>query len=136
MPYLDMVPTVLTVLAWFGGGFVAVAAFLRQRFGARAVWGFWIIYLVGITATCVYKLSGLRYGVFASTLGRAVYLGAVALVGVGIPLALGALVLVRRNSGSNVRAAVFAWMACVATTPVAVSLVAVVDFVHLMVETA
>jgi hypothetical protein len=81
-------------------------------------------------------LSGLRYGVFASTAGRAVYLSTVALGGVGIPLALGAIVLVRRNSGSHLRAAVFAWMACIATTPLAVSLVAIVDFVHLMVETA
>ena len=136
MAYLDLVPTILTILAWFGGGFVTVATLLRQRFGSRAVWSFWAIYLAGISATCIYKLSGLRYGVFASTAGRAVYLGAVALAGVGIPLALSAFVLVRKNSGSNVRAAIFAWMACVATTPLAVSLVAIVDFVHLMVETA
>lgn len=136
MAYIGLVPTIFVILAWFGGGFVVIATMLRQRFGSRAVWSFWALYLIAITATCIYKLSGLRYGVFSSTAGRAVYLSTVALGGVGIPLALGALVLVRKNAGSHVRAAFFAWMACIATTPLAVSLVAIVDFVHLMVETS
>ena len=136
MAYIDMLPTIFVILAWFGAGFVVIATILRQRFGTRAVWGFWALYLIAITATCIYRLSGLRYGVFASTIGRAVYLGTVALGGIGIPLALGAFILVRKNGGSHVRAALFAWMACIATTPIAVSLVAIVDLVHLMVETA
>jgi hypothetical protein len=136
MAYVDLVPTIFVILAWFGGGFVLIATMLRHRFGSRAVWGFWALYLIAISVTCIYKLSGLRYGVFASTVGRAVYLSTVALGGVGIPLALGALVLTTRKPGSHVRAALFAWMACIATTPLAVSLVAIVDFVHLMAETA
>lgn len=129
--YTDLIPTAFIVLAAFGGLFVVIATLLYHNFGRRSVWTFWAIYIVAVSVSCIYKLSGLRFGVSTTALGKTVYLGGVAFVSIGIPLALGALVLTqldqsRRRPPVLLQTAA-AWATCMMLTPVAVVLVAVVD---------
>jgi hypothetical protein len=135
MDYLRLIPTVSIVLATFGALFTVVAALLKARFGTRAIWPFWGFYLTTVSVSCIYKLSGVRFGLTSFTAGRTIYLATVALVSLGLPLALSALVLKRTAQRPHVTSAGSAWAACVAMTPVAVSLVAVVDLINLMILT-
>jgi hypothetical protein len=135
MGYIRLIPTTFVVLATFGGLFVIVASLLRARFGVRAIWPFWITYLLLVSTGCIYKLSGLRFGVSRVTIGHTVYLAFVAIVALGVPLAIATLVLIRRSDTTRraiALSAVTAWLACIATTPIAISLVAIVDFVNLV----
>ena len=133
MAYLRLIPTVYVVLAAFGALFVVIAALLRAWLGARYVWAFWAVYLVAVCISCIYKLSGLQLGVSLSTLGHTIYLVLVAFVSVGLPLALGAVLLTRRGnaSKSQLRVVTQSWLAIVAVTPIAVGLIAVVDYFNL-----
>jgi len=134
MGYLRLIPTVYVVLAAFGGLFVVIAALLRAWLGARYVWGFWAVYLVAVCISCIYKLSGLELGVSLPAVGHAVYLVTVAFVSVGLPLALGAI-LITRSKGSHLRTAAQSWIAIVAVTPIAVALIAIVDYFNLAITT-
>ncbi len=134
MGYLRLIPTVYVVLATFGGLFVVIAVLLRAWLGARYVWAFWAVYLVGVCISCIYKLSGLQLGVSLSTVGHTVYLATVAFVSVGLPLALGAW-LITRSKSSSLRAAAQSWIAIVAVSPIAVGLVAIVDYFNLTITT-
>ena len=129
--YTNIVPTVFVVLASFGGLFVVVATLLRHKFGNPAVWAFWAIYIVAVSISCIYKLSGLRFTLSAMVIEHAVYLAGVAFVAVGIPLALGALVLTRLDQLKKrppvLLQTAAAWATCMMLTPVAVVLVAAVD---------
>lgn len=129
--YSDLVPTAFIVLASFGGLFVVLATLLRWKFGNQSVWALWAVYIVAVSISCIYKLSGLRYGVSQSMIGRTFYLGGVALVSIGVPLALGAFVLIRLNQSSKrppvLLQTAAAWVTCMMLTPVAVLLVAMVD---------
>ena len=137
MPYLRLIPTVYVVLAAFGALFVLIASLLRTWLGARYVWRFWAIYFVVVSVSCIYKLSGLDLGITTSALGHTVYLITVAFVAVGIPLALGALVLTRNAEQTSLRATVQnagkSWLVIVAMTPTAVALVAAVDYFNLII---
>ena len=137
MPYLRLIPTVYVVLAAFGALFVLIASLLRTWLGARHVWRFWAIYFVVVSVSCIYKLSGLDLGITTSALGHTVYLITVAFVAVGIPLALGALVLTRNAEQTSLRATVQnagkSWLVIVAMTPAAVALVAAVDYFNLII---
>jgi len=129
--YADLVPTAFIVLATFGALFVIVATLVRWKFGNSSVWTFWAAYIVCVSISCIYKLSGLRYGVSTSIIGKTVYLGGVAFVAVGVPLAVAAFVLIYLNNNSKrtpllVQTAA-AWVTCMMLTPVAVVLVAIVD---------
>jgi hypothetical protein len=132
--YLSLVPTAFIVLASFGALFVLLAALARMRFGARAVWPLWAVYLVVMSASCIYKLSGLRYGFLPGVAGRTVYLSTVAVVAFGVPLALSASIIARPDYGRDrmsVGAHVAsAWLACIVATPIAVVLVAIVDRIY------
>jgi hypothetical protein len=140
MGYLRLIPTVYVVLAAFGGVFIVIATLLRSLLGSRYVWRFWAIYLVMVCASCIYKLSGLDLGLTTSTLGRMLYLSSVALVAVGLPLALGAFILTKSAEHSplplRVRNACTSWLAIVAVTPAAVALVAMVDYINTVVVTS
>jgi hypothetical protein len=132
--YSDLVPTAFIVLATFGLLFVVVATILCWKFGYRSVWAFWGLYIVGVSVSCIYKLSGLRNGVSMSIVGRTVYLGGVAFVSIGLPLALAAYVLIRLSQSPKHPPILFqsaaAWITCMILTPVAVVLVAIVDRVY------
>lgn len=134
MGYLRLIPTVYVVLAAFGGLFIIIAALLRAWLGPRYVWGFWAFYLVAVCISCIYKLSGLQLGVSLSTVGHTVYLATVAFVAVGLPLAFGAILLTT-SKRSILRAAAQSWIAIVAVTPIAVALIAVVDYFNLTITT-
>ena len=132
--YVSLLPTVFIVLAAFGGLFVVVAALLHAWAGPRFLWQFWAAYLVIVSASCVYKLSGLRFGVTSFTAGRTVYLAVVAIGALGVPLALAALVLARLSSRPTPRSllthSAIAWSICIAATPIAVLLVAIIDRIY------
>ena len=134
MEYLRLIPTVYVVLAAFGGLFVVIAVLLRAWLGTRYVWAFWCVYLIGVCVSCIYKLSGLQLGVSLTAVGHIVYLATVAFVSVGLPLALGAF-LITRSKTSHLRAAAQSWLAIVAVTPIAVGLVALVDYFNLTITT-
>jgi hypothetical protein len=140
MGYLRLIPTVYVVLAAFGAVFIVIATVLRAQFGSRYVWRFWAIYIVIVCVSCIYKLSGLDLGLTTSTLGRMLYLSSVALVAVGLPLALGAFVLTKSAEQDplplRLRSACMSWLAIVAVTPAAVALVAMVDYINIMVVTS
>lgn len=134
MGYLRLIPTVYVVLAAFGGLFVVIAAMVRAWLGSRYVWGFWAFYLVAVCISCIYKLSGLQLGVSLTTVGHTVYLATVAFVSVGLPLAFGAI-LMTTSKRSHLRAAAQSWLAIVAVTPIAVALIAIVDYFNLTITT-
>ena len=135
MGYLRLIPTVYVVLAAFGALFVVVATLLRAWLGARYVWAFWAVYLAAVSAACIYRLSGLQFGMSLPVAGHTLYLVMVAFVSVGLPLALGAAVITRTagtgSFRSHLRHASQSWLVIVATTPVAVGLVAVVDYFNI-----
>jgi hypothetical protein len=66
--------------------------------------------------------------------GRTVYLSTVALVALGVPLALSASIIARpdyeRNRISAGAHVAGAWLACIVATPIAVVLVAIVDRIY------
>ena len=132
--YVSLLPTVFIVLAAFGGLFVVVAALLHAWAGPRFLWQFWAAYLVIVSASCVYKLSGLRFGVTSFTAGRTVYLAIVAIGALGVPLALAAMILARLSARPTVQSlaahAAIAWGICIAATPIAVVLVSVIDRIY------
>ena len=140
MGYIRILPTLFVVITTFAALFITVVSLLRVQFGRKVIWPFWAFYLFALSVSCVYKLSGLRYEVAASTIGRAVYLFCVAIVAVGVPLGLGASILARkdepRSLHTGIRSAAVAWMACVAATPAAAALVAVVDFANLIITSS
>ena len=140
MGYIRLLPTLFVVITTFAALFITVVSLLRVQFGRKVIWPFWGFYLAAVSISCVYKLSGLRYGVAPSTIGRAVYLLFVAVAGLGVPLALGASILARKAEPKTlhvgIRSAAVAWLACVFATPAAAALVAVVDFANLVITSS
>jgi hypothetical protein len=68
------------------------------------------------------------------TAGRTVYLAVVAIGAFGIPLALAALVFARLSSRPTPQSlfahSAIAWGTCIAATPIAVVLVAIIDRIY------
>jgi hypothetical protein len=124
--YAELTVNLVFVLAGAGGLFLLIAAFVRQTFGPRAVWGVWAVVVPGLTAACVFKLSGLASGPsFRAGIGAFAF-ATLFIVMVGVPLAMGGLVLNRLAarqppSALGIQLAA-AWGACIAAAPVIVML--------------
>ncbi len=128
----------LYLLAILAPTFLLIAWAARHRFGARGLWTTWALTVPFVTGACAYKLSGWAYHAPDAAV-RSVYYAAVALASVGVPLAVGAVVLERATRGRRagaltigdvtpaLRAIGIAWLATVATAPLATLLMMVVD---------
>jgi hypothetical protein len=128
--YLELLPTLLYIIAAFAALFCVIAGVAKHLQGARGVWIAWAVYVPLVTGSCIYKLSGFLYP-DSETPIRVVYYGAVALTSIGFPLWCGARALVdfsaRRPGMREAWQVVAAWAVSMATAPVGLLLMFVVD---------
>ena len=82
---LQMLPTLLVILAAFGLLFAIVATVAVRHRGAPGVWITWAVYVPLVCGACVFKLSGVASGAPGSV-ARAGYYGLLALAVIGLPL--------------------------------------------------
>lgn len=128
--YLHLLPTLLYILAVFGLVFSIVAVVAKHLRGQSAVWMAWSGYVLLVTVSCIIGLSrvGSEDGGMAA---RLVYYAAVALASIGFPLWCAArtlLALSARTPAIREQWQVLgAWTASVATAPLGLLLMFVVD---------
>ena len=130
--FIGLLPTQLLIACVFGLFFVVVALIGKMFIGRRAIWITLAICIPTMTASCIYKLSGI--GIDApSALGRMLYLVIVGLAIVGIPLwyaARGLLWLdARHPRPTPVIQVAGAWLIAMATAPLALMLIFAIDAV-------
>jgi hypothetical protein len=138
---VDTLLVLLYILAVLAPTFLLVAWAAHYRFGARGLWITWALTVPFVTGACAYKLSGWASHA-PDAAARSVYYAFVALASVGVPLAVGAVVLGRTWRGRRLPAARLAaaeavlrvigiaWVATVAMAPLATALVMVVDVTY------
>jgi hypothetical protein len=127
--YLSLLPTLLVVVASFGALFCLIGWAAHRYAAHTGVWLAWILYVPAVSAGCILKLTGIRWGAPIQP-GLLLYYIGVAFAGLGLPLLASTLVFVTesRRSMSPRRSSVFAaWIAAIATTPLAIAAIAVVD---------
>ena len=135
--YLELLPTLLYIIAVFGLVFSIVAAVAKRMRGGSAVWKVWAAYLLLVAGSCIIALT--RAGApDAAVLPRLVYYLAVAFAAIGFPLwcaARALLVLSARSPAIREQWQVMgAWMVSVATAPVGLLLMFGVDQVAAALE--
>jgi hypothetical protein len=128
--YLSLIPTLLVVIAVFGALFCLIG-WAAHRFAAdMGVWLAWLLYVPAVSISCILKLTGIRWGAPIRPDLVLYYVG-VSFAGIGLPLLASALVLVtnsRRSMPITLPSSVLvAWVAALATTPLAIAAIAVVD---------
>ena len=128
--YLQLLPTLLYILAVFGLVFSIIAAVAKHLRGQSAVWATWGGYVLLVTVSCIIGLSRV-----ASTEGgavpRLIYYVAVALTSIGFPLWCAARTLlalsVRTPAIREQWQVLGAWTASIATAPIGLMLMFGVD---------
>lgn len=132
--YLRLVELLLVILFVFGLLFSFIAIIARFLKGSRGVWTAWAVYVALLTGGCVYRLSGLAGGA-PNSVPRMFYYCAVALAGVGVPLAVAAACtneLASRRPAMRVQwQLVLSWLAAMSAAPAGVLLIFVVDRIAL-----
>jgi hypothetical protein len=130
--YLGLLPTLLYILSAFAALFCVLAGLGKHLHGARTVWAVWAIYVPLVTGSCIYALSALRIPDEDTSI-RVLYYCAVSLASIGFPLWCGARMLVdldrRRPPMREPLQVAAAWGVSVATAPVGLLLMFVVDTV-------
>ena len=130
--YMSVLPTELVIACVFGLFYIVIALLAKMAVGNRGIWLCLAVCVPLLTASCIYKLSGL--GVRAPSAGaRMFYLSIVGLAIVGIPLwyTARALLWLDRSAprlGAITQGAA-AWAIGMATTPLAVTAVFAIDAV-------
>ena len=128
--YLQLLPTLLYILAVFGLVFSVVAGVAKRTRGTTAVWMVWGLYLLLVTGSCIIALSRLT-SPDAGLLARVVYYLAVALAAIGFPLwcaARALLALSTRTPAIREPWQVLgAWAVSIATAPLGLLLMFGVD---------
>jgi len=128
--YVSLLPTLLYILSAFAALFCVVAGVGKHLRGPRTVWAVWGVYVPLVTGSCIYALSGLRVPDDETPI-RVLYYGAVSLASIGFPLWCGARMLVdldrRRPPMREPLQVAAAWGVSVATAPVGLLLMFVVD---------
>ena len=127
--YLRLLPPLVELVAVFGLVFAVFAYVALRLRGATGVWIAWCVFVPSMTAGCVIALSGLRQDI--ATFSRVAYYTAVAFAAIGVPLAVSAramTALARRTPPLKPPLHVLAaWAAGVATSPIAVLLIWLID---------
>ena len=128
--YLTLIPVLLVVVASFGALY-CILAWLALNYGNRfGAWIAWALYVPAASLACILKLTGIASGGPVQP-ALVFYYFAVAFAGLGLPLLASTLVLTSSARRSSLPAApasvLIAWIAALATTPLAVALVAIVD---------
>ena len=126
--YLSAIPVLLVVVASFGALFCLVA-WVALRYADRlGAWVAWVLYVPAASLACILTLTGIASGAPVQP-ALVVYYFAVAFAGLGLPLLASNLVLISnsRRSPATATSLLVAWIAALATTPLAVALVAIVD---------
>jgi hypothetical protein len=114
--------------------FIPIAAFMTRVFGSRAIWRTWAIFFPIATASCIYKLSGLRSGLSIGMAKEAFFFLLIEVAAFGLPLGLGAYVLYRltRQNTASIRFGQIAasWAACFAAIPIVLVLGVLLERAH------
>lgn len=130
--YVSLLPTQLVIACVFGLFFVVTALIAKAAVGDRGIWICLAVCVPLLTASCIYKLSGLGLNA-PSAIGRMFYLSVVGLAIVGIPLWYSARALLwldrRPVRRGPITQAAAAWMIAMATTPLAITAVFAIDAV-------
>lgn len=128
--YLSLLPTLLVVVAAFGALFCLIGWAAHRYAADIGVWLAWALYVPAVSAACILKLTGIRWGAPVQPDLILYYVG-VSFAGLGLPLLASTLVFVtasRRPVSRPVPSSLLiAWIAAMATTPLAVAAIAVVD---------
>jgi hypothetical protein len=130
--YLRLLPTQLLIACVFGLFYIVIALLAKAALGNRAIWVCLAVCVPVLTASCIYKLSGL--GLRApSAVGRMFYLIVVGIAVVGIPLWYSARALLwidrRAPEAGPVTQGAAAWVVGIAATPLALTAVFAIDAV-------
>jgi len=138
---VDSLLVLLYLLAILAPTFLLVAWAAQYRFGVSGLWTTWALTVPLVTGACAYKLSGWASHA-PDAAARSVYYAALALASIGVPLATGVVVLRRTTASHRAGARTFddlvrvaralgtAWLATVATAPIATALVILVDMTY------
>lgn len=128
--YLSLLPTLLVVVASFGALFCLIGWAAHRYAADIGVWLAWGLYVPAVSAGCILKLTGIRWGAPVQPDLVLYYVG-VSFAGLGLPLLASTLFFVTNSRKSLPRAApssvLVAWIAALATTPLAIAVIAVVD---------
>lgn len=129
---MSLLPTELLITCVFGLFYIVTALLAKAAIGNRGIWVCLAVCLPLLTASCIYKLSGL--GLRAPSAGaRMFYLSVVGLAAVGIPLLYAARALVwidrRAPRPGTITQGAAAWVISMVTTPLAVTAVFAIDAV-------
>ena len=128
--YLSLLPTLLVVVASFGALFCLIGWAAHRYAADIGVWLAWALYVPVVSAGCILKLTGIRWGAPVQPDLVLYYIG-VSFAGIGLPLLASTLVFVTDSRRSMPRPApsslLVAWIAAMATTPLAIAAIAVVD---------
>jgi hypothetical protein len=121
------------VVASFGALFCLIGWAASRYAADRGVWLAWVLYVPVVSVGCILKLTGIRWGAPIQPDLVLYYLGLFFAI-LGLPLFASTLVLVTNSRRSSPRAALssvlMAWLAAIATTPLAIAVVAIVDLFH------
>jgi hypothetical protein len=94
------------------------------------VWLAWALYVPAVSVGCILKLTGIRWGAPVQPNLVLYYIG-VSFAALGLPLLASALVFVTDSRRAVPRpppsSLLIAWIAAMATTPLAIAAIAVVD---------
>ena len=128
--YLQLLPTLLYILAVFGLVFSIIAAVAKHLRGQSAVWMTWAAYLLVVTVSCIIGLSRLT-SAEGGAVPRLIYYVAVALGSIGFPLWCAARTLIALSTRTPAIREQWqvlgAWTASVATAPIGLLLMFGVD---------
>ena len=128
--YLQLLPTLLYILAVFGLVFSIIAAVAKHLRGQSAVWKTWGAYLLIVTVSCIIGLSRVT-SAEGGAVPRLIYYVAVALGTIGFPLWCAARTLIALSTRTPAMREQWqvlgAWMASVAAAPIGLLLMYGVD---------
>jgi hypothetical protein len=127
--YLSLLPTLLVIVAFFGALFCVIGWAAHRYADDPGVWLAWSVYVPAVSVSCILKLTGIRWGAPVQP-GLVLYYVGVMFAAIGLPLLASTLVFVtnsRRSMLSAPRSVLVAWIAAMATTPLAIAAIAIVD---------
>jgi len=128
--YLSAIPVLLGIVATFGALYCVIAWVAHRYAKDIGIWLTWALYVPAVSVACILKLTGIAWGASIQP-GLVLYYVAVSFAALGLPLLASTLVLIANSRRPLPRTApasiLVAWVAGLATTPLAIAAVALVD---------